>query len=98
MDNDRVVGTCTLGPYDECHLHLFNLIVAPTHRKKGIARQLFRLARRYAKFMSMILYVRDQDQQLIPMYKKFGAKEEPSKNKPGYKAMVVAASGRVTGR
>jgi len=49
VDGDRIVGTIIAG-WDGWRCHLYRLAVAPTHRRRGIGREL--VARAEARFAS----------------------------------------------
>lgn len=80
FDNDQVVGSIIVG-WDGWRCHLYRLAVAPTHRRRGIARTLINLAE--ARFTSyggtradaMVL---DTNTEAHPTWTKAGYTPQPT--------------------
>lgn len=80
VDNDQVVGSIIVG-WDGWRCHLYRLAVAPTHRRRGIARTLIDLAEsRFAAYGgtradAMVL---DSNSEAHPTWAKAGYGPQPN--------------------
>jgi hypothetical protein len=95
-DGFKVIGTCCLGPFDPTHLQIYNFKVKNEHLGKGVEARLFSLARRYAKHLGFVTFVKSDDQEGQRTFTQLGGKVGPVNNTPpGHTAVVFKESRRV---
>ncbi len=91
-EKNNVIGTCCLGSFDPTHLQIYNFLVKQEHQGKEVEQRLFSLAKKYAKHLGFVTFVKNEH---LELFIRLGGKVEELTAPVGHKAVVFKESSRM---